>query len=246
MEPVVGDAFVDDAVHRRGLHLAAERRRKGGPRIVDENDQNVRRIGRKPARRHALLVDRLLHRAPGDAGRRRRRERKGLLFFRFIFRVSHPSSPILTNGTRCAHASISADDPTAIRAARGPSCEFEPAETRRLVVGVVRLGRQFRHQDGGADEHDKGRPCPGIRAKPLSGTVGSGATYAFSRSPLPHLSCPFIGPILKGGKGSTPLLQSPIQAGDKCNVRFAPLSLAPEHHERQIGLRDASGAGNER
>ena len=95
MEPVVGNSFLDDAVHRRGLHFAAERRRKCRPRIVDENDQNVRRVGRKPTRRHPLLIDQLLHRAPGDAGRGRWRERKGLLLFGFVLRVSHLFLPVL-------------------------------------------------------------------------------------------------------------------------------------------------------
>lgn len=47
-----------------------------GARIVDENDQNVGRVGRKPARCHPLLIDRLLHGSPGNAGRERRLEWK--------------------------------------------------------------------------------------------------------------------------------------------------------------------------
>ena len=93
MKPVVGNSFLDDPVHRRGLHLAAERRRKPWACVVDKHDQDVRRVGRKPARRHPLFVDRLLHRSAGDAGRGRGWEWKGLLLFRFVLGVSHPSPP---------------------------------------------------------------------------------------------------------------------------------------------------------
>ena len=133
MEPVVGNSFLDDAVHRRGLHFAAERRRKAGARIVDENDQNVRRVGRKPARRHPLLVDRLLHRSPGNAGRGRRREWKGLLLFGFVLRVSHLSSPVLANHA-CAESLRIRPRPVA----RGPELRSEPAESR-WSSGFVRL-----------------------------------------------------------------------------------------------------------
>ncbi len=104
VESIVGNPFLDDAVHRRGFNLASERRRKAGARVVDENDQNVRRVGRKPARRRPLLTDRLLHRAPSNAGRGRRREGKGLLLFRFVLRVSHPFSPSLCERGRCAQS----------------------------------------------------------------------------------------------------------------------------------------------
>ena len=119
VEPVVGDSFLDDAIHRRGLHLAAERRRKGGTRIVDQHDQNVRRIGRKPARRHPLLVDRLLHRAPGNAGRGRRREWKGLLLFR-VCPSGQPSIP-----PRVCERRPGAQSTRHARSKR----RFEPAET---------------------------------------------------------------------------------------------------------------------
>ena len=50
VEAVVRDPLLDDAIHRRGVHFTAERRRQGGSGVVDEHDENVRRVGRKPAR----------------------------------------------------------------------------------------------------------------------------------------------------------------------------------------------------
>ena len=50
-----------------------------GPDVVDEHDEDVRRVRRQAARLDAALVDRLLHRAAGDARRRRRRERQDVL-----------------------------------------------------------------------------------------------------------------------------------------------------------------------
>ena len=87
MEAVVGDPFLDDAVHRRGLDFAAEGGRQAGAGVVDQHDEDVRRIGGKPARLNAPLVDRFLHRAAGDARRRRRWERQGILLDCFFVRA---------------------------------------------------------------------------------------------------------------------------------------------------------------
>jgi len=75
VEAVVRDPLLDDAVHRRSMDLATERGGQGGPCVVNQYDENVRRIGWKPARRNPLFVNRLLHRAPSDTGRWRWRER---------------------------------------------------------------------------------------------------------------------------------------------------------------------------
>jgi hypothetical protein len=69
VEPVVRDPFPDDTVHRRSLDFTTERGRQGGARVVDQHDENVRRVDGQPPRLNPLLVDRLLHRAPSDAGR---------------------------------------------------------------------------------------------------------------------------------------------------------------------------------
>ena len=163
MKPVVGDPFFDDSVHRRGLHLAAERRRKAGTRIVDQNDQYVRRICREPARRHPLLVDRFLHRTPSNAGRGRRRERKGLLLFEFFLRVSHPSLPVVCD--RRPRLSINAPPELALNLPRRSRWSSPSQEWRK-----------FGHYSG-ADEHDRQRPlyvdfveepCPQASARSVS------------------------------------------------------------------------------
>ncbi len=68
VESVVGDALLADSVEGRCVDFAAERRRESGSGIVDEDDQDVRRIGMQTARFDAAPVDRLLHRPSGDAG----------------------------------------------------------------------------------------------------------------------------------------------------------------------------------
>ena len=54
VEAVVRDPFVNNAIHRRGLDLATERGRQGGAGVVDQHDENVRRVGGKPPRRRPL------------------------------------------------------------------------------------------------------------------------------------------------------------------------------------------------
>src|SRR5690349_3998611 len=71
MEAVVAHPGLQNALQRRGVHLAAEGAGQPRTRVVDEYDEDVRRVGRKPPRRRSRAVDRLLHRAAGDAARRR-------------------------------------------------------------------------------------------------------------------------------------------------------------------------------
>ena len=92
MEPVVGNPFPDDAIHRRSVYFATKGRWQGGAGIVDQHDENVRRIGGQPARLNALLVDRLLHRAAGNTGRWRRGKWKGFLSFQLTLHVKHSIS----------------------------------------------------------------------------------------------------------------------------------------------------------
>jgi hypothetical protein len=132
----LGRAAVDNAVDSSGFALRCRTSPEGGARIVDESDQNVWRLGRKPAR-PPMLIDRLLHRSPGNAGRGRWREWKGLLPLRSVLRVSHSSSPGLC--VRRCQRSNGAVDLGSIRA----------AITYRHLA---RLGRQFGHQNDAGDE----------------------------------------------------------------------------------------------
>ncbi len=68
VEPVVGNALLGDSVEGRRVYFAAERRGESGSGIVDEDDQDVRRIGMQAARLDAPLVNRLLHGSSSDAG----------------------------------------------------------------------------------------------------------------------------------------------------------------------------------
>ena len=89
VEPVVANAFRADPVHRRGTHLAAERRRQTRPGVVDQHDHDIRRILMQPRRSDALRVGGLLQGAAGDARRRRRRKRQRRATGQF--RRDHPA-----------------------------------------------------------------------------------------------------------------------------------------------------------
>ena len=95
VEAVVRDPFINNAIHRRGLDLATERGRQSGAGVVDQHDENVRRVGGKPPRRRPWLIDRLLHRAPGDAGRGCGWKRQGILLLQFCLYLSDPPFHVL-------------------------------------------------------------------------------------------------------------------------------------------------------
>ena len=87
MEAVVRDPFLYHTRHCRGFYFSAEGGRQAGTCVVDQNDEDVRGIGRKPSRLNALLINRLLHRATGDARRRSRWKRQGILLGCFVIRA---------------------------------------------------------------------------------------------------------------------------------------------------------------
>ena len=76
VEPVVPDPLVGEAAEGRRVDRAAEG--VGGPEahVVDQDDQDVRRVLGEVVRLDAPLHGRFLERPPGHAGRGRRRERK--------------------------------------------------------------------------------------------------------------------------------------------------------------------------
>ena len=63
VEAVEGDAALVDAVERRRVDLAAIGARQRRPDIVEEHDEDVRRIGRKSTHRGTRAVDQFLHRS---------------------------------------------------------------------------------------------------------------------------------------------------------------------------------------
>ena len=79
VEPVESDSLAQDAIQRRRADLAAERRWLARARVIHQDDQDVRRVGRHPPRRDPLPVHRLLHRQAGNTRRRGRREGKRVL-----------------------------------------------------------------------------------------------------------------------------------------------------------------------
>ena len=79
VEPVVGDPLFGDLVQGRSVDLAAVSRRLRGADIVDEHDENVRRILRQPFHGRERTVNRLLHRPAGNAAGRFGRKRQDLL-----------------------------------------------------------------------------------------------------------------------------------------------------------------------
>jgi hypothetical protein len=44
VEPVIGDPLIPQAIEVSRLDLAAERRWQSGTRVVDEDDEDVRRV----------------------------------------------------------------------------------------------------------------------------------------------------------------------------------------------------------
>ena len=144
VEPVVPDALAVDPRQRVGPDLPAKGGRQPGSHIIDQHDQNVRRILRQPTRLHSPLVHRLLHRAARDARRPSPRERQHLL-------RPHGDSYARDSRWGSAHtdplwradASPRAGDgvrksrwqPHQVRIRPGESCRRSPAgsETRRGV-----------------------------------------------------------------------------------------------------------------
>ena len=89
VEAVERDSSHRDAVHCPGLDFAPEGGRQAGTCVVDQHDEDVRRIRGKPAGFDARLVDRFLHRAARDARRRGRWERKRILPHYFVVRAHY-------------------------------------------------------------------------------------------------------------------------------------------------------------
>src|SRR5262245_31514304 len=79
MKAVVSNAGFANPLHRRRVHIAAERARQTRARVVDEHDENVGRAGGQTAGLHPAAIDRMLLGPPGDACRRCRRERQIIL-----------------------------------------------------------------------------------------------------------------------------------------------------------------------
>ena len=79
VKAVEPDALLVDLRQRVGAHLAAERVRQPRARVIDQHDQDVRRILGQPARLDAVLIRGLLHRPPSTTRRRGRWKRKHVL-----------------------------------------------------------------------------------------------------------------------------------------------------------------------
>jgi hypothetical protein len=73
------DALAVHPAQRVRTHLAAERVRQARTRVIDQDDQDVRRVLREMTLPHPVLIGGLLHRPPGATGGRRRRKRKHIL-----------------------------------------------------------------------------------------------------------------------------------------------------------------------
>ena len=76
VELVEGDALVGEARQRRRMDLAAKRVGEAKADVVEEDDEDVRRVGRKMVRLGAPDMLRLLQRRPGGACGRNRRKRQ--------------------------------------------------------------------------------------------------------------------------------------------------------------------------
>jgi len=76
MELVEGDALVGESRQRRCMDLAAKRIGQAEADVIEKDDEDVRRIGRKMVRFSAPDVLRFLQRRPGGARRGNRRERQ--------------------------------------------------------------------------------------------------------------------------------------------------------------------------
>ena len=69
VKPIVRNTVTANSVHRRGVDLAAEGGGQCGPGVINEHDENIRRVVGQAARLDPPFVDRLLHCPPRNARR---------------------------------------------------------------------------------------------------------------------------------------------------------------------------------